>query len=323
MRILIIKLSSLGDLFHALPTVHNLKTATGAAIDWVTNTAYVDLVHCFDDVDTVIPFPRNSMLRDAPLFIRALRRTKYDMIIDLQGLLKSAIVARAARGKMRIGPSFHREGSHFFYDTVAGKRNKHRHAVIENLDVILHQDFDLQAPVFPVSFPPTAFSAPSPHIVISPASRWETKNWPADRFAEVARHLQARLGVSVTLLGAPADMDACRTIEGMLQGGCQNLAGRTSIVEMGAILKKADLLISNDSGPVHMAAAAGTPTLVVFGPTNPDRTGPFGDRHRVIQTQKDCQPCMNRRCKNPDSSCIRNVTAEEVIAAAESMLQGG
>lgn len=320
MRILIIKLSSLGDLFHALPAVHNLKTETGATIDWVTNAAYADLVRCFDDVETVIPFPRHSLRRDGAAFLRTLRQVRYDRIIDLQGLLKSALVARAARGECRIGPSFHRESSRFFYNEVAGERDKHRHAVIENLDIIIHLGLHLVTPAFPVTLPESNLKVSAPHVVICPASRWETKNWPAERFAAVAGHLQQQHDAGITLLGAPADRPACQAIADALPAPCHNLAGKTSIVEMGSILKTADLLISNDSGPVHMAAAVGTRTLVVFGPTNPGRTGPFGEGHRVLQAMNTCQPCMNRRCRHPESSCIRNITTDEVIAAAEGML---
>ncbi len=321
MRILIVKLSSLGDLFHALPAVHNLKTETGAEIDWVTQEAYVDLVRCFDDVSTVIAFPRRDFLRKAGPFIRRLRRAKYDVIIDMQGLLKSGLVTRLACGKRRIGPSFHREGSRLFYHSVTGVRDKNRHAVIENLDLILHLGLPLQVPCFPVSFPDSDSSPPAPHVVICPASRWETKNWPADRFAATARHLVDRHRASITLLGAPEDVPVCATIAASQDGRCRNLAGQTSITGMGSILKTADLLISNDSGPVHMAAAIGTPTVVIFGPTDPGRTGPFGSGHRVLQSRHACQPCMNDRCRHPDESCIRSITVDEVLAAVEAMLQ--
>ncbi len=321
MRILIIKLSSLGDLFHALPAVHNLKAETGAVIEWVTNSAYAELVRCFDDVDRVIPFPRNSLRRDGSAFLHELRQQHYDKIIDLQGLLKSALVARAARGDERIGPSFQREGARLFYHTVAGERDKNRHAVIENLDIILHLGLRLGAPVFPVTVPESTLKVPSPHVAICPSSRWETKNWPVERFAAVARHLQQQCGASITLLGAPADQSACQAIAGALPAPCRNLAGKTSIVEMGSILKTVDLLVSNDSGPVHMAAALGTQTLVVFGPTNPGRTGPFGEGHRVLQAMNPCQPCMSRRCSHPESSCIRQITVDQVISAAEAAVR--
>ena len=137
-RVLVVKLSALGDLFHSLPAVHNLKVGLGAEIDWVTQKEYVDLVRCFTDVDRVIPFYRKAFFTNLKLFLEELRTRDYDYVIDLQGLLKSAIVARLARGKERIGPSFHREGSHLFYSAVAGEPARNRHAVEENLDIVRH-----------------------------------------------------------------------------------------------------------------------------------------------------------------------------------------
>ncbi len=320
MRILIIKLSSLGDLFHALPAVHNLKAETGADIDWVTHQAYAGLVRCFDDISRVIAFPRQRFPQNARAFLHDLHAVRYDLVIDLQGLLKSAVTALLARGGRRIGPSFHREGSRLFYHAVAGPRNKNRHAVIENLDIIGHLGLSLRPPVFPVTFPETAFAAESPHLVICPASRWTTKTWPAANFAAVARHLQQSRRVTVTLLGAPEDEACCAGIAAALDGPCHNLAGRTPLAETGAILGRADLLLANDSGPVHMAAAVGTPALVLFGPTDPARTGPFGSGHRVVQSHCSCQPCLRRGCHRQSGPCILDIPVDDVICHAEAML---
>jgi len=332
MRILIIKLSSLGDLFHALPAVHNLKQGLGAQIDWVTNTGYVDLVSCFDDVDDVIGFPRKDFYANFNEFRKQLRKKEYDIIIDMQGLMKSALTARLARGSRRIGPSFHREGSKLFYDSVAGPCDRTRHAVIENLDIIPHLKLEKIPPEFHVTFPqppaepeslelfPQKPAADGPQVAICPASRWKTKNWPTDRFAEVAKKLQESMNASITLLGGPEDIETCRTIEDALVKPCRNLAGKTSIIEMGGILQNVDLLIANDSGPSHMAAAVNTPTLVIFGPTNPDRTRPFGDIHHVLKTAYPCQPCHSRTCQNPDIPCITGVKIYQVLDKATEML---
>jgi len=318
MRILIIKLSSLGDLFHALPAVHNLKQGLGATVDWVTTTGYVDLVRCFDDVDNVIGFPRKGFLRNLRDFSAQLRAERYDLIIDLQGLLKSAVVTRIARGKRRIGPSFHREGSRLFYRSVAGPRDRTRHAVIENLDIIRHLELEELPPTFHVTFPEDTAPAARPRVAICPASRWQSKNWPIDRFIEVAKELQAE--ASIALLGSPEDVEACRQIEEALDAPCRNLAGKTSLPEMGGILQSMDLLIANDSGPVHMAAAAGTPALAIFGPTDPKRCGPFGDGHRVLETPYPCRPCRRRSCEQPDIPCITGVKVYQVLEAARDML---
>jgi len=320
MRILIIKLSSLGDLFHALPTVHNLKHGLNATVDWVTTTAYVDLVRCFDDVDRVIAFPRTQFRQNYRAFRDALRAEQYDMIIDLQGLLKSALVGRLACGRRRIGPSFHREGSRLFYSSVAGKRDRTRHAVVENLDIIQHLGLDELSPAFPITFPAWTEDIRQPRIAISPASRWQSKNWPLDRFIEVAKELQAKDHASIVLLGGPDDVEACNQIEAVLEAPCHNMAGKTSLPEMGGILESMDLLIANDSGPVHMAAAVGTPTAVIFGPTNPERCGPFGEGHRVLETTYPCRPCHRRTCEQPDIPCISGVKVYHVLDAVREML---
>ena len=124
MQILIVKLSSLGDLFHALPAVHNLKVGLDATVDWVVQSEYADLVRCFSDVDRVIALDRSALVDNWVPFRDALREREYDLIVDLQGLLKSALTARFARGCKRIGPSFHREGSRLLYHAVAGRCNK-------------------------------------------------------------------------------------------------------------------------------------------------------------------------------------------------------
>jgi len=153
MRILIVKTSSLGDLFHALPTVRSLKTQTGAHIDWVVSNQYTGLVDCFSDVDRAIPFYRKSFFSTFKSFLHDLRLHEYDYIIDLQGLFKSALVTRLARGRRRIGPSFYREGAELFYGEVAGRRDKNRHAVEECMDVIDHLGLERCPMEFPMHDP--------------------------------------------------------------------------------------------------------------------------------------------------------------------------
>ncbi len=321
MNVLIVKLSSMGDLFHALPTVHNIAVGMGATIDWVTTVSYVDLVQCFTDVNRVIPFYRHALLQTAAPFLKELRAEKYDLIIDLQGLMKSAIVTRLARGKRRIGPSFNREGTRLLYSEVAGTRNKNRHAIEENRDLIGHLGLDLVPVEFPIRFPPAGISDAHPRVAIAPSSRWVSKNWPLERFTETARRLRESEGATIHLVGGPEDSAACSAIEESLGGeGVQNWAGRLSLVESGGLLADMDLLICNDSGPMHMAAAVGTPTLALFGPTNPLRTGPYGDGHRVLQARASCVPCYANTCSAGQTTCLEDITADDVQGAATEMI---
>ena len=319
-RILVIKLSSLGDLFHALPAVHRLRLGLQAPVDWVTQPEYVDLVKCFTDVERVIAFPRRDFIRRAPGFLRELRRERYGHIIDLQGLLKSALVARLARGTERIGPSFHREGAGFAYTQVAGARDRQRHAVNEGMDVLRLLGLPDSPAEFPVRFPKAPIAEARPRVGVVPVSRWTTKNWPAASFASVARTLQSRARASLFLIGGSDSVDACAEITARLDRPPVNSAGRLSLVETGSLIAGLDLLIANDSGPMHMAAALGVPVLSVFGATDPRRTGPFGAGHEVVSLGLPCQPCMKKSCRFGDTRCLAGLEPERVATVALAML---
>ncbi|MEI6514495.1 MAG: glycosyltransferase family 9 protein [bacterium] len=325
-RILVIKLSSFGDIFHALPAVSNLKQALDADVDWVTQPEYVELVKCFPIVSRVIPFPRRHFWTNALSFRKSIILHQYDLVIDLQGLLKSAFAGWMARGVRRIGPSFQREGAWLFYDAVAGIRNKNRHAVEENLDVVRHLGLPMLPVVFPVQFPVQPCDEPRPRIAIVPLSRRANKNWPVARFIETAAALRAEFNASIYLFGSQADHEICARIQSALltgkgTAGVVNLAGKTNLVEMGGWFKQMDMVVVNDSGPLHMAAALHVPVVTMFGPTDPCRTGPYGGRHRVITTDVACRPCYARVCPLKSVECMDGIPAGKVIEAARKILE--
>jgi lipopolysaccharide heptosyltransferase I len=320
MKVLVVKLSSLGDLFHALPAVHSVREGLGAEIHWVVNAEYADLARCFSDVSRVIPFPRRTMSRDWLSFLRGLRAERYDLVLDLQGLLKSAFVAFAARGRRRIGPSFAREGTRLLYRELAGKKDRDRHVVAEILDVATYLHLAPAAPAFPLEFPAYASDLPRPRIALAPMSRWPSKNWPAPCYADAARRIRAVKGGSVCITGGPADRPVCAAIESAVGKPAANVAGQLSLVQLGGLLREMDLVIGNDSGPVHMAAAVGTPTLAIFGPTDPARTGPYGPSHRSATTSLPCRPCFSRSCHREGIPCLQGITPEHVAEIALEML---
>ena len=324
-RILIIKLSSFGDIFHALPAVHNLKVALDAEVDWVTQPEYVELVKCFPDVSDVISFPRRQFWSQAPALFRAIRQQNYDIIVDLQGLLKSAIVARFARGKTRIGPSFHREGARLLYDAVAGRRDKNRHAVDENLDVVRYLGLPVLPVSFPVNIPVLEVNDPKPRIGMIPVSRRVNKNWPLESFTETAKLLQNQLGASLYLFGSQADHKVCETIRKQLSAASpdivvRNLAGQTSLIGMGQWFKQMDLVIANDSGPLHRAVALGIPVIALFGPTDPRRTGPYGGGEGVCTTEVACRPCFDKVCRLKSLECMDRIPVSQVVEAVRKLL---
>ncbi len=317
MRILIVKTSSLGDLFHALPAVHLLKTGLNAKIDWVVNSSYVPLVKCFTDVERVIQFPRNSLHSNLKNFLSDLRKDPYDLVVDLQGLFKSALIARAARSHKRIGPSFHRELAYLFYNHVAAERNKERHAIDENLDVLRFLELSDEPVQFSVTFPQPAFvGQTSPlKVLLSPCSRHAAKNWPVERFAAVGKVLHEKTGAMLYISGVPEDAAACGELMKLLpSGSAHNLCGKTSLVELGGVLQAMALVITVDSGPMHMAAATGTPTLAIFGPTDPLRVGPYGSQHRTLRNTS-----VTSYSKD-DLKSILGVSVEQAVSTALEML---
>lgn len=320
MKILVVKLSSLGDLFHALPAVHMLKTELSASVDWVTTHVYRDVVKCFGDVDRVISFYRHGVLSHLRPFLTELRRDRYDLVVDMQGLLKSAVTARLARAEQVIGPSFQREGARWFYSDVAGAADRGRHAVEQCLDVVRFLGLPVSDPVFPMQVPVRPVEGARPRVALLPVSRWATKNWPAKHWVALIDQLQADGIASLYLLGGPADRPVCADIARQTRCAAVNLAGELSLVEMCGVLQDVDLLIANDSGPVHAAAALGTPCLVLFGPTDPRRTGPYGHAHRVLKRELDCMPCLSRTCRIKTHACLEGLEVTNVAAAARRML---
>ena len=270
----------------------------------------------------MIPFPRHDLAARGPSFWRDLRRERYDAVLDFQGLLKSAIPARLARAARVIGPSFHREGARLFYGEVAGRRNKNRHAVEENLDFAAHLGVAVDEVRFPLDLPREPLAEPRPRIALVPRSRWETKNWPPEYFGALAARVLARRPASFFIVGGPGDEAAARAVaEAAPPGATIDRCGRTSLVELGSLLQEMDLVVTVDSGPMHLAAALGVPVLALFGATDPVRTGPFGDIHRVLRLDTlSCSPCFSDACARGDFACLRNLFPSAVADAALEML---
>ena len=319
-RVLIVKLSSLGDLIHALPAIHGLRVGLPASITWLVNAAYAPLLRYATDVDEVIPFDRQRPLRGLWGVVSELRRREFDLVIDLTGLFKSALISRLARGRLRVGPSYAREFSWLFYQRQAGSSDLNRHAVERYLDVVRALGVDERDRAFPLAFPPSSLAVDGsrPVVVLVPNARWPAKLWPASSFADLADRL-CRDGVRVVVVGAeiPSPGDPLAGMEGVV-----DLRGRTSLAELGAVLQGAALVIANDTGPMHLAAALGRKVLSLMGPTDPRRTGPYGTGHRILSTFPSCSPCFSKVCRNPAGQiCLRDLHPAEVYAAAIEMLR--
>lgn len=320
MRILVVKLSSLGDILHVLPCVHELRRQLNAEIDWAVHPEFASLVRCFADVDGIIEFPRHHIMRGLRVAVRALRAREYDMVVDLQGLLKSAVVARLARTHRRIAPSYARECSWLFFRERAGRMDRTRHAVEQAFDTLDYLGLKRPTGAFRAALrdsgrPTLPLADGERTIAFAPVSRWPSKNWPVERFGELAHILLDRdKKLRIVVVGGKGDVEVGQKIvqASGFPERMSNLCGQTSIAESFDILARCECLVANDTGPVHMAAAVGTRCVVLFGPTRPDWTGPYGEGHTIIMRDLPCQPCLKRHCHRGDGACLAEITAAEV-----------
>lgn len=345
MNILIVKLSALGDVVQTIPTFEALRLHhSSATIAWLIEEESADLLEYYPGLDEVIICRRRAWLKQLrkPLswpkatteiirFCRRLRQRHYDVIIDLQGLLKSAIWVGLARGTRKIGFDRTREASWRFLNERLPAYDPDRHALERYLDVARY----LGAGVDNVRFhnPWTTTEerqfqkrlsqitrrADGPLVACHPLSRWQTKLWPEGHFARLAVEMVARLQATVVFTGSAEDREAIsRIIQDAGGPRLFNWAGTTSLRELAYLYKRAAVVVSTDSGPMHLAAAAGTPVVALFGPTAPWRTGPYGDGHKVLRVDLDCSPCFQKTCNTIE--CMTLLKVEEVFQAVNERL---
>jgi len=310
-RILLIKPSSLGDVVHALPIAHALRQHPGVkSLDWVVNPECAGVLADNPDIGRLILFPRHSWGR-LPEFARVLREERYDWVVDLQGLLRSGLLARMANASWRVGMSDAREGARYLYDSVA--QVSAGHAVERYSQVLGHLGVKQEGWHFPLPSGRKPLGVPEgqPFAVLHPYSRWQTKELPAEWVSQVVRSLPEVRWVVVGR-GIPLGLE-----------GVVDLTGRTDLRELLWLLREAAFVLSTDSGPMHLVAALGRPLAVVFGPTSHEKTGPWSPSARVFTAPVECRPCFSRRCTNSvERACIRSISAEEIVACARQAMAG-
>ncbi len=334
-KILLVKLSALGDVVQTLPVLAALKRERPELrIHWAVEEEQAGLLEGHPLIDRLLVFPRRRILRLirhprtlgqglalARAFVRTLRAESYDAVLDLQGLLKSALVVALARSPRKVGFANHREGSTWVLTEKLPPYDPDQHAVRRYLSAAACLG-GLEEPVeFPLPPHPSArevsrrkgLPAP-PWVVFIPATRWRTKLWPEKGWRELASRISG-LGLPLLWVGGPGDQ---AYISGLAVKGL-NLSGKLTLKELAGVLSGAAAVVSVDTGPMHLAAAIGRPVVALFGPTAPWRTGPFGKGHRVLRAGLPCSPCFRRSCQDP--RCLSEISPEEVFAALREVLE--
>jgi len=336
-RVLIIKPSSLGDIVHALPLLAGLRAKyPHAEIHWLVASAFAPFLEGRSDLTGVIRFDRRlhgrawrSPAAAAALarFLLDLRARRFDLVVDAQGLLRSALFARFSGARVRVGFAHAREGAALLYTHRVKLAAEDRHAVqqVQRLVEFLRLPAaEYDAALLQISpeerAAAEALLPAGPRIAVLPGARWASKRWPAASFAALIDRIgAAQLGTCV-LLGAPDEAALAAEIAGATRGPCANLAGRTTLRQLTAILDACAAVVCNDSGPMHIAAALGRPTVALFGPTDATRTGPYSPAARVLTRSLECAPCRRRVCPLGHHACLRELPAEQVFQALRTML---
>jgi len=344
-KILIIKPSSLGDVIHALPFLKAVKDAfPDSIIDWVISKSLKDILDGNPLINELIVIDKDSwkdlgnIRRTSKELInlkKTLKRRHYDMVIDLQGLLRSGIVSLFTSSSQKIGFADAREGSRYLYDRRVPV-NGITHAVDKNLEVARAIQKSQKSKIksqksekieFPLYIDKAAREnvkrllgniGEKGYIVIVPSARWVSKRWPEENYA----NLISRIPMPCIIAGSRSARPVAQRIYELSQKRPVDLCGKTNLKELSALISDARMVISGDTGPMHIAVALEVPVVTLFGPTSPERTGPYGwqkkDNIRVIRINASCSPCRKKRCKDP--FCMTNIMVEMVLEEVNSLL---
>jgi heptosyltransferase-1 len=330
-KILIVRLGSLGDIVHAIPAAAAIRRAfPRSSIDWLVDARQRELLELVPVVDRRISISAGSAgsLRAA---LGDLRRARYDVALDLQGLLKSAVLARLSGASRVIGfPAdlLRERAARFFYTENAG--DVAPHVIDKNLSMLKSIGIRMPDIEFPLEdrHPAIADDArgrlgipdAAPFAIINPGAAWPNKRWPPVYFAEVARGLSERLGLRSLVLWGPGEEQLAQTVA-TAAGGVAAVSRPTTVGDLVSLSKAAALMISGDTGPLHIAGATGTPLIGIFGPTDPQRNGPWAEDDLVVSRYRACACHYQRQCRI-SGWCLLDISPREVLDLAERRLSG-
>jgi lipopolysaccharide heptosyltransferase I len=349
MKILIVRLGALGDIVHAIPAAAALRAALpDAQIDWMVEAKHRPILDLVTVIDRVVPL-------EAPTFagwadaVRRARQVPYDIAFDLQGLMKSAVLARASGATRVAGFSIwhlrEKAARPFYSETDAGSSEgteaahddePEPHVIHKNLRLLRVAGVHTTQVEFPLaSVPSRALAAvrtaigDAPFALINPGAAWPNKRWPPERFGELATFLRDVRGLQSIVLWGPGEEALAQSVVDA-SSRAATVSPPTEIADLVALSRAADLMVSGDTGPVHIAAAVGTPIVAIYGPTDPARNGPWMIDDLVVSRFEECDCHYQRQCRriqagprdgsHADRWCLESISVAEVTAAIQQRL---
>lgn len=335
-RIALIKPSALGDIVHSLPVLTALRQRFPAAhIAWVVNRSYAALLEGHRDLDEVLSFdrwPKQQEWLQAALgygqFFRNLRRQRFDLVVDLQGLFRSGLMTLATGAPRRVGLASAREGSAWSYtDVVEVPTDQVLHAVDRYWRVAEALGAGHGPKLFRVPLRDdartwansTLQSYPRPWLMVGVGARWLTKRWPPEHFATLLRKAQDRFGGTAVFVGGREETPAARLVARRLRGHTLDLTACTTLPQLAALLQYADVMVANDTGPLHLAAALGRPVVAPYTCTKVRLTGPYGAESGAVESRIWCQGSYRKHC--PRLECMTELTPFRLWPLLQEVLQ--
>ena len=339
-RVLIVRLSALGDIVHALPVLAALKRDWPAAkVDWLVEDAYAPILALAEGLNRRIIVRASRSVSEPGVvafggvfgFLQAigyLRRQRYDAALDLQGLIKSAVWARSSGAKRVIG--FHRtnlrepQAAMFYSEMIHPVTTQH---VIQKNLMVLDNLGSVAGPAVmplraktasPVDTAIKNAGGAKKYIVINPGAAWPNKRWPPERFGELASALKQKTGLPSFVTWGPKERELADSVVAASHGAAI-AAPPTEVADLVALMRGAALVVSGDTGPLHIAAAVGSPIVGLYGPTWPQRNGPWDVKDEVLSRAQTCK-CHHKRQCQIGAPCINEIQVADVVAAAERRL---
>jgi len=336
-NILVVKLSAIGDVIHALPVSHAIKeNFPDAHLTWVVEPPAYGLLAANPCIDELLVFKKKEFrtmrgfLKNFAPFRCRLRERRYDASLDLQGLFKSAAVIRLAGASLRLGTCNMRELSDRVSRPVIGA-NAHGHIVERYLDVARALGCRVDKAVFPLEISErdadiacrvmaqAGARMENPYAVLAVGANWPNKRWPAGYYAKLSDWLYGRGIVPVVIGGGAVDEGIAAEIASLAEIPPVDLVGRTTLTQLAFLVKQSRIVIGGDTGPVHLAAGLGARTVMVMGPTDANRNGPYGQAGNALEVDRPCKYCWKRACPK-GLDCLENISVQRVEEKIGSLL---
>lgn len=345
-RILIVKLSSIGDVVHSLPTLKALRdTYQNAYIAWVIEEKSKDVIIGNKYLDEVIVFEKEKWkkelfkkigfkesLKVITSFAKLLRSKKFDVAIDLQGLMRSSLIAYFSGAKIRVGYNDTREGSSLFYNLKVKSNKEIVHAIDRYLNIAKFLGADINKADFHIHIPKededfandflkeNKIGEDALIIGINPGASILHNRWDAEKFGKLSDILIEKYNAKIIVFGGKQDIELKERMLKVMKNNPAVAVGKTTLKQLAALIKKCKIFVGNDTGPLHIAVAMKVPTVAIFGPADPQRTGPYGENHKIVYKKFPCSPCFRHPlCK--DFPCMKEISIEDVLEAVKEQIK--